>query len=126
MYHTGKTVQGEEWLGEIAAANHNGIKDVRCLLPVHLRDHVPLACGGKVGAFLDADNGGLKHGSKAESPLAPGMCGERGSAGAPITHPKFDVLPEAKALGIGPQVVQELGMGQKHREVLWVGEVGER
>lgn len=64
-------MQGEGWLGEIAAANHNSIKDMRCLLPTRLCDHIPLARGGKVRVFTDADNGGLKHGSEAKSPLAP-------------------------------------------------------
>lgn len=119
-------MQGEEWLGEIAAANHNGIEDVRCLLPIRLCDHVPLARGGKVGVFPDADNGGLKHGSKLESLPVPSIRREWGSAGTPITHPKFDVLPEAEALGIAPEVVQELGIGQEYREVLRIGEVRER
>lgn len=96
------------------------------MLPVSLRDHVPLACGGEVGAFPDAHNGGLERGSEVESPLAPSTCRERCSTGASITHPQFDVLHDAKVVGIAPEVVQELGMGQEHREVLGVGEVGER
>lgn len=106
----------------MATANYNGIEDVSRLLPVRLRDHVPLACRGKVGAFPDADNGGLKRGSKVESLPVPGARGEWGTT----THLTFDVLSEAKVLSIAPEVVQELGIGQKHREVLRVGEVGER
>lgn len=119
-------MQGEGWLREIAAANHNGIKDVRCLLPVHLCSHIPLARGGKVRTFPDADNSGLKCGSQAESLPVPSMHREWGSTRAPITHPKLDVLPEAEALSIAPEVVQEPGVGQEHREILRVGEVGER
>lgn len=42
-----------------------------------------------------------------------------------ITHPKLDALPQAEALGVAPQVVQEQGVGQEHGEVLREGEVGE-
>lgn len=125
MYHTRKTVQGEGWLREIATANHNGIEDMRCLLPIHLRNHIPLARGGKVRAFPDADNSGLKCGSQVGSPPAPSMHREQDSAGAPITHPKLDVLPEAEALNIASEVVQELGVVQEHWEVLRVGKVRE-
>jgi len=60
-----------------------------------------------------------------QSLLVPSMHGEQGSSGTPITHPKFDVLPEAEALGVAPEVVQELGIGQEHREVFRAAEVGE-
>lgn len=79
LYHTRKALQGEGWLGEIAAANQNSIKDVRALLPGRLRDHIPLARGGEVGALTDAHNRGLQGGREAgsEQPQAGcvGRCG---------------------------------------------------